>query len=219
MKAVEWFHEHAAALGIPIKYINPYFLLIVFFAFMYLRMCTNDSNLEGNKFFEAEEFAEALKHYNEYLLLYPDNVKTLYNRGRCLEVLGKTEESVRDYERVLKLDPDNFKAILSLSQYHYNKEDYEAALLFCSYAVNLDEESALAHYYKARAHHKLGQFNDALDEYNKVIDLDPEYGFAYFQRSSLMFSIGVYAYGCYDLRMADSLNVEGANQALKKFCR
>ena len=105
-----------------------------------------------------------------------------------------------------------------MSHYHYKKENYKSALLYSSYATKIDEQNSLAHYYKARAHHKLGQFTDALDEYNNVIDIDPNFGFAYFQRSSLMFSIGVMPFGCYDLRMADSLNVKGASQALKLYC-
>jgi hypothetical protein len=51
-----------------------------------------------------------------------------------------------------------------------------------------------------------------------VIELNPEYGYAYFHRSSVMISIGLQPMGCNDLQAAVSLNVDGAREALKKYC-
>ncbi|NJN26893.1 MAG: tetratricopeptide repeat protein [Cyclobacteriaceae bacterium] len=203
----------------PANFFNPYFLGLVIFAVMYLRLCNNDSNLTGNKHFENGEYQLALEHYDEYLMLYPEDVKTRYNRGRCLESLGKNDAACRDFEQVLQLDPHNTKATLSLSQHHFHKAEFKSALLYANYAVQLDKKSALGYYYQARANHKLGYFNEALSAYNTAIELDPEFGFAYFQRSSLLLSIGLRPLGCYDLRMAQSLHVQGAAEALDLYCK
>ncbi|MCK5208354.1 MAG: tetratricopeptide repeat protein [Cyclobacteriaceae bacterium] len=201
------------------RFVNPFFIGALVFLFFYMRLCNNDSGNEGIKYFDIGEYSTALDHYNEYLMLYPHHIETLYNRGRCFEVLGYPDKAAKDYEQVLDKDPNHIMALLSLSQYYYKESKYESAVNLCKYATIIDEQNYLAHYYKARAHHKIGDILEALAEYNSVIDINPDFGFAYFHRSSLMLSIGLQPFGCYDLKIADSLNVKGAREALLKYCR
>ncbi len=200
--------------------VNSVFVVILLFLFFYMRLCNNDSGNEGIKYFERGEYNIAMEYYNEYLTLYPHHVETLYNRGRCFEVLGYPDKAADDYLLVLDKDPDNVKALLSLSQYYYKKGKYKSTVNLCQYAINIDEDNYLAHYYKARAHHKSGDFSKALEEYNSVVDINPDYGFAYFQRGSLLLSIeGLRPFGCYDLVTADCLKVKGSKEAWIKYCR
>jgi len=201
------------------KSISPYALGSILFIIVYFRMCTNESDITGNTYFEQGNYKIALKHYNEYLNLQPHDINTLYNRGRCFDELGYPEKAAKDYEEVLDRDPNNVKALVSLSQYYYNKKDFNVTINLCTNATQIDKENYLAHYYKARACHKIGDVPDAVESYNAVIDLNPEFGFAYFQRSSLLISIGLKPFGCYDLAVADSLNVLGAHEAFIKYCR
>jgi tetratricopeptide (TPR) repeat protein len=69
-----------------------------------------------------------------------------------------------------------------------------------------------------RTLHKIGDLSDALDCYNMAIDLNPDFGFAYFHRSSGMLSFRFRPFGCYDLQTAALLNVEGAKEAREKYC-
>ena len=201
------------------RFVNPFFIGFILFIFLYIRLCNNDSGNEGIKYFEIGDYNTAMDHFNEYLMLHPHHIETLYNRGRCFEALGCPEKAASDYEHVLDSDPNHILAILSLSQYYYKGSEFESAVNLCTYATMIDEQNYLAHYYKARAHHKIGDFLDALEEYNSVIDINPDFGFAYFHRSSLMLSIGLGPLGCYDLKIADSLNVKEARGALLKYCR
>jgi tetratricopeptide (TPR) repeat protein len=120
---------------------------------------------------------------------------------------------------VLDKEPDNVKALLSLSQYYYKEGKYQSAVNLSAAATMIEKDNYLAHYFKARAHHKNGDIIAALEEYNIVVDLNPDFGFAYFHRSSLWLSIGLRPYGCYDLVTADSLQVKGAREAFNKYCR
>lgn len=206
-------------LAHQLSFISPYIFGILIFSFLYIRMCTNDSNLDGDKLFERGDFNAALDCYNQYLMLHPHHIKTLYNRGRCYDALGFAYKASKDYEEVLDRDSDNVKALISLSKYYYGLENFESAVNLSSYATNIDDENYLAYYHKARACHKLGLISDALDAYNKTIDLNPEFGFSYFQRSSILISLGLHPFGCHDLQVAACLNVEGAAEALEKFCK
>lgn len=144
---------------------------------------------------------------------------TVYNRGRCYAAIGKYKLAADDYEHVLDIDKYNVSALISLAQCYYHEEKYEWAANLCDKAVMLDDQNYLAHYYKGRAYHKMGDFNNAIDGYNAAIGINPDFGYAYFQRSSLLLSIGLRPFGCYDLKTADSLKVKGAKEALLKYCR
>ena len=202
-----------------IAFVSPYVLAIVIFSILYIRLCSNDSNLDGDEYFSQGNYEKALECYNEYLMLYPHHIKTLYNRGRCYDELGLFKNACLDYEEVLDRDPHNVKAHLSLSQFYYREGNYEAAMNLSSFAAKLDEENYLAHYFLARSCHKLGLVSDALEAYNNTIGINPDFGFAYFQRSSILISVGLRPFGCNDLKIAANLDVEGAEEALQKFCQ
>jgi tetratricopeptide (TPR) repeat protein len=189
------------------------------FTIFYVSKCGSQSHLKGVDYFNEGKYVAALDCYNEYLMLHPHHTSTLYNRGRCNELLNEPEKAMRDYNEVLRRDPDHVNALLGLSQILYADGDYQTAISLCQHATLVDSENYLAHYYLARALHKSGKLSSALDSYNLAIDLNPDFGFAYFHRSSVMLSFGFLPYGCYDLQTAVYLNVEGAEEALEKYCR
>lgn len=202
-----------------IQYTSIVVMGMVVFSIFYVSKCGSQSHLKGIGYFNEGNYAAALNCYNEYLMLHPHHTGTLYNRGRCYELLEEPEKARVDYEEVLRRDPDHVKALLGLSQLHYSDEDYESVIYLCSHATLVDKEHYLAHYYLGRAYHKIGKLGSALDSYNLAIDLNPDFGFAYFHRSSVMLSFGFLPYGCYDLQTAVYLNVDGAEEALEKYCR
>ncbi|MCG8308303.1 MAG: tetratricopeptide repeat protein [Cytophagales bacterium] len=198
--------------------VSPYVFAILIFFVLYIRMCTNDSNLDGDAYFTRGEFAKALECYDEYLMFHPHHIKTLYNRGRCYDELGQHFKASVDYEQVLDRDPDNVNALVSLSKYYYRLENFEAAANLSTHAAMIDHGNFLAHYHKARACHKMGLVTDALDAYNQTISLNPDFGFAYFQRSSILISLGLHPLGCRDLQTAHALKVAGAYEVMIKYC-
>ena len=120
-------------------FISPYLLGMLLFLIIYVRLCSNDSNIDGDTYFNNAQYAEALESYNEYLMLNPHHIKTLYNRGRCYDELSQYDMAFMDYEAVLSRDPDNVKALVSLSKYYYRTENYEAAVNLSSRAAMVEE--------------------------------------------------------------------------------
>jgi tetratricopeptide (TPR) repeat protein len=200
------------------KKLSPVIMGMVIFTFIYLGKCNDDSNLDGIDHFNAGDYDAALKSYNEFLLLYPHDIKTLYNRARCFEALGDDVKAENDYNEVLKRDHYHVNALLGLSQVFYRKEDFQTTINLAESVLLVEEDNFLAHYYTGRAYHKVGYWLSALKCYNRVIELNPEYGYAYFHRSSVMISLGLKPMGCHDLQAAVFLNVEGAQEALEKYC-
>lgn len=197
---------------------NPILLGMILMTFLYLRLCNNKSDVQGIEHFKSGEYNIALEQYNTYLLLHPHDLETLYNRGRCFEAIGQPGKAIEDYDEVLERDPGNYKALLSLSQIYYKEGKYELSINLCANAIMVNKDDYLAHYYKARAHHKNRDVTKALEEYNLTVDLNPDFGFAYFQRSSILISLGFMPFACYDLETAEILNVRGAREARLKYC-
>lgn len=201
-----------------LKNTSPVLLGMVIFSIIYIGKCTNDSNLDGVEYFNMGEYDKALKSYNEFLLLEPHDIKTLYNRGRCYEMLGDDIKAEADYQEVLDRESFHVNALLGMSQIYYRKNDFQTTINLAETAAAADTENYLAHYYAGRAYHKIGYWMSALKCYNRVIELSPDYGNAFFHRSSVMLSIGLMPLGCHDLQTAKTLGVEGADEALKKYC-
>jgi tetratricopeptide (TPR) repeat protein len=198
--------------------MSPVVLGMMVFVLLYLRMCNSDSNRVGIEYYEKGDYALALQHFDEYLTLFPDDIKTLFNRGLCYEKLGQLEKAREDLFAVIDKDPDHINALLACTRLSYELGDLRTAVHLSTYALMLDDKNYLAHYYNGRALHKTGDFDGALSSYTDAIKLKRDFGMAYFQRASLFISVGFTGIGCMDLHTADSLKVEGASKAIFKHC-
>ena len=199
--------------------ISPVIFGMIIFGIMYARLCNSDSHIDGISYFDEGRYEKAMEAFNDYLVLHPNDTKTLYNRGRCNEMLGKLSEAIEDYYSVIDRDPENISALISCTQALYNTEQFESAVRVGELAVLTDQDNHLAHYYNARANHKYGDLGKALVGYNRAIEIDPDFGLAYFQRGSLMLTFGYPPFACYDLKTAYHLNVPGAKEALDLYCQ
>ncbi len=181
--------------------------------------CGADNESEGDKLFKSGKYAEAVEAFNQKLDTNPSDVTLLYNRGRALEELGKLEEAELDFVKITELDAQNISAFLSLSQVNYKKEAYNKALIFADKGVEIDENSARAHFLAARAKHHLGYMDKALESYTLAINIDKNYGEAYFYRAAIKIGKNQSKSACADLAKALSLGVKMASKAQTKYCK
>ena len=71
-----------------------YFLFIILMAIS--SSCQNEKSLLGDSYFKEGEYEKAIEAYTNYLKLKPKHVKTIYNRGRCYQELGKFNKAMED---------------------------------------------------------------------------------------------------------------------------
>jgi len=195
-----------------------YFVFLILSGTLLLA-CKRDQSILADRLFEAGRYEEALENYNEYLRLKPRHIKSLYNRGRCYEALGRYEEAVEDYQKVLKLDPKNTNALLSIGKNFYRQDNYEQAVFFYDKALKLERSNFIAHFLKGRALHKQGLIKEALTEYTDAININSEYGESYLYRGAIRLYLKQAHMACADFQKAASLNVEGAEEAIKQNCK
>ena len=108
---------------------------------------------------------------------------------------------------------------LSIGKYYYRKENYDKAGLYFDKALKLNDQNAMAYYLKGRVNHVRGMFNEAVDNYTKAINIDRELGDAYLYRGAIKVKQKFRGSACNDFKMAQSLNVKEAEEALRKYCK
>ncbi len=180
--------------------------------------CSGENSQQGDQLFADGQYEEAIGQYNQYIEYNPDDVKSIYNRGRAYEELGKYEESLADYEAALEIDPRNLNALMSIGKFHFRGESYGDAAFYFDKAVKLKESLADAHFWSARSNHKLGETGKAMEGYNQTISLDSERGEAYLYRGALKIFMKKKSGGCSDLKKARALGATDAEEALQEYC-
>jgi len=62
---------------------------------------------QANEMKYHNEYAEAIRIYDQVLLINPRHVKALHSKGNALDMLGRYDEAISCYESALKFDPCN----------------------------------------------------------------------------------------------------------------
>ncbi len=188
----------------------------IFISLLFFTSCNSGpSTAEG--LFEAGRFEEAAEAYTTQIEQSGNDLDLIYNRGRSYEEMGSLSAATKDYNYILDKDPKHLNALLSLSKMAYEKGDYAKSLLMSEEAKKNHETSPQAHFLIARAKHQLGYTKAALEAYNNAISLDKEFGEAYLYRGALR-SAMKHKRACEDFKTASVLKVEGASEAIEKYC-
>ncbi len=181
--------------------------------------CSSDVTREADKLASEGKYAEAIEAYNEFLATNPNDIKSLYNRGRTYEEIGRIEDARKDFIRVLDIDQENINANLSMGQYWYNKSDYNRAINFFNKVITVDGRVSDAYLFKGRSLHQSGNFEDARKNYDLAINFNKKSGEAHLYRGALKVASGQNSSACNDFNRAKGLGVEEASAALAKYCK
>jgi len=181
--------------------------------------CNSDNTISGDDLFNEGKYPEAITAYTEYLSTNPEHTKSLYNRGRAYEELGKVEKAMDDFLKVTERDQKNINAYLSLAKLSYNAHNYNKVFVYAGRAIELNENSAQAHFLSARGAHQLGYFDQALESYNNAITINKEFGEALLYRGALKVGMKKPMSACEDFKLAKLLDVKGAEKAIVDYCK
>ncbi len=189
------------------------------FSLFSLASCKNENSINGDDLFDDEKYTEAIQAYSSYLETNPDNIKSLYNRGRSYEEIDQMQKAVSDFEKIIELDPKNITAYLSLAKISYNNHEYNKVLIYTGSAIDLNENSAQAHFLAGRAEHQLGYLDQAVESYNNAIRINRDFGEAYLYRGAVKIGKDQVKSACEDFKFARSLNIPEAVKAIKDYCQ
>ena len=180
--------------------------------------CSNDQSDLGDRYFRKGSYDQAVAAYTEYLRLNPTDLKTLYNRGRAYQELGKDEKALEDFQKVIKQDPTNVNALLSVANdYFVRLRDFENAIFYADKVLKQNPNAA-AFTLRGKSLQKLGQLTEAMEAYNDALSTNDSYADAYLSRGSLFIYLNRNDRACSDFQNARALGLD-VDQYIEKYCR
>ena len=120
-------------------------------------------------------YEEALADYTEALVLRPDYVEALNNRGNTYLSMERYEEALADYNNALELKPDEPAILTNRGTTYAKLERYEEALADFDRAIQLSPDYAEVLYNMACLFSLWRKPDDAISYLEKAIHLDAKW--------------------------------------------
>ncbi|HLB31279.1 MAG TPA: tetratricopeptide repeat protein [Gammaproteobacteria bacterium] len=122
---------------------------------------------------DLESCAYALKHAP---LDIHDRAATFLNRGIISAAMGEFEAAKKDYEKARRLAPEHGEIYVNRGNIFFLGQVYDKAVMEYTHALELDiAKKHIAHFNRALAYEKLGEFDKAETDYLTALELAPEW--------------------------------------------
>jgi len=83
----------------------------------------------GNAFYDAGQWKEAIRYYEQSILIDPSNADVVTDMATCYRNLGMPDRAIADYRKALLIEPTHQNALYNLGVvYGYDNNDYESAV-------------------------------------------------------------------------------------------
>ncbi len=115
------------------------------------------------------EYEKAKEVLFRGIRLFPNEWLYHYNLAVLFNISGEMDYALLEYDRAIMLNPKALSAYVGKGSIYLQKEDIGKGMAIFQEVINRRPEHALAHYYMARAFHKLGQREDAEEELELAI--------------------------------------------------
>ncbi|XP_076823142.1 dnaJ homolog subfamily C member 7-like [Clavelina lepadiformis] len=115
---------------------------------------------QGNQFYKAKEYDNAIEHYTNAIDLWPQNASYYSNRSAARMMQNKYKEALEDAQVAIKVDNFYAKAYLREAKCHIALGNSKAALLSLQKAKELDASCDKAVMAEVHAASSLAEFED-----------------------------------------------------------
>ena len=133
---------------------------------------------EGNKFYYAKDYNEAIKLYDESLQIKPNQDKVFFYRGNAYALNGNRSQAIEDYTKSIQINPNFADAYFVRGGWYYITFNPQHAIDDMSKYIELCPNDTAG--YTSRAFFYTAGLRDyarAIQDYTKAINLKPnDYG-------------------------------------------
>lgn len=144
---------------------------------------------DGVRAAKTGQFDYAVKCYREALKIHEDLEVRDYLAQAQIRT-GETAEAYAQLQILAEAAPDTLAIFLQMAAVTHIMEDYDAMAEACERALNIDKDSAQAHYRYAQAYVGRADMINAIAMLTKAITLDAEYAEAYLLRGQTLLRMG-----------------------------
>ena len=130
-----------------------------------------------------EKYKEAAGDFRIFAEYFPDSKPVALNLANSLNQAGETEKAIQHLEAF----PDRDSTIVnSLAWYYIENQDYDQAIFLLEPLVNTYPDFASAYETLSIAFSGLGYTTEAIQAVDILMDLQPEYGRAYYLKGAYL---------------------------------
>lgn len=142
--------------------------------------------ISGVRLVRQQCYDEALSAFEQAISLIPMYADAWWNKGSCLNRLGRIEEALVANERALEIRPQFAIAWFSKGVYLSKLRYHQAAFVANDRALSINPEYASAWVNKGGAHARFKQFDEALDAFDHALRLDRKHDLAWNNKASVL---------------------------------
>jgi tetratricopeptide (TPR) repeat protein len=171
----------------------------------------------GDKVLAADDYAEALKHYDAVLDTKDPDAVDLARRAASLAGLGQTEQALADYTEAIRRDPKGSLALLGRGVLlATRKRAYARAIEDFDRILGFDPGSVDALVARGSALAQLGRSADALADLDRAIALAPDDAQARVERGVVRARLGDFNLALRDFDAALKLDPRSFNALVNR---
>ncbi len=115
----------------------------------------------GNALYDAGQWRDAIKYYDQSLRLNPHNADVVTDKGTCFRNMAMTDAAVQEYLRALRIDPGHQNALYNLGVvYAHDKKDMVTAMKYWEKLLDIAPKHPQADY----IHESLSNFRKSIQK-------------------------------------------------------
>ena len=131
--------------------------------------------IQGHLTGSKDKYDEAIRCYNEVIVLHPASAWAYYERGVAYSCKEDFERAVESLTKAIELDPDFIGFYTERGFNRIRIDDYDGAISDYKWVIKHAPDDASAYCNLGDAYRRKEDFDTALKECNKAIDLMPNY--------------------------------------------
>ena len=136
------------------------------------KVTTPASFADGEAAYQAKNYSDATKIFEEYTARRPENAWGHYMLGLSAWKSGDLAKSEHAFEVALRIDPKHVKSYINLSRVLIEQKRFDDAIAKLTSASEIDSESIEVPRLMARAYTAQNKIDEAVDAYRRAIVLN-----------------------------------------------
>ncbi|KAM3137000.1 hypothetical protein pb186bvf_010913 [Paramecium bursaria] len=130
------------------------------------------NNFIGDHYKQQGKYGYAIKEYDKALLCQPQNYQALFNKGYCLQKLGKYDDARKMYQLASKENQNNQNIEFQLAKLDFQLKQYEESKTKINQLVRKFPNFVEYQQYLAQIYEELKLYNVAIKIYQNILNND-----------------------------------------------
>ncbi len=128
--------------------------------------------LLGNNFFLKEDYSKAIKTYNEYIEIYPEDVNCYFNLGLTYLKILNNKKALETFLEAYRKDNKHIPTIYNIGNYYYKEKDFKNSFYYFSMLEDLDKKNPDVYYRLADLEFIMEEYEHSRIHLIKAVELD-----------------------------------------------